>query len=74
MDSPGHAAYMDRLLDEGLIILGGPLEGSPDVLLILRASDEEEIAQRLEADPWRQDGLLVPKQIWPWRIRLGSLA
>ena len=68
-----HAEFMDRLVDEGFIALGGPLEGSHDVLLILRASSEQEIEQRLAADIWRQSGLLVPKQCFPWHIRLGAL-
>jgi len=68
-----HAAFMDRLVDEGFIALGGPLEGSSDVLLILRATDEAEIEQRLAPDPWRHNGRLVAKQCWPWQIRLGSL-
>lgn len=68
-----HAEFMDRLVDEGFIALGGPLEGSDDVLLILRASSEQEIEQRLAADVWRQNGLLVLKQCFPWRIRLGCL-
>ena len=67
-----HADFMDRLVEEGFIALGGPLEGSLDVLLILRASAEQEIEQRLAADVWRRNGLLVPKQCFPWRIRLGS--
>ena len=68
-----HAALMDRLTNEGFIVVGGPLEGSSDVLLILRASDEREIEQRLATDVWRQNGLLVAKGCWPWWIRLGSL-
>ena len=75
-DQPGwiaHAEFMDRLVDEGFIALGGPLEGSHDVLLILRASSEQEIEQRLAADIWRQSELLVPKQCFPWHIRLGAL-
>jgi uncharacterized protein YciI len=71
---PAHAAFMDRLVDEGFIIVGGPLEDSYDVLLILRASDEHEIEQRLAADVWRRNGLLIAKGCWPWRIRLGSLS
>jgi uncharacterized protein YciI len=71
---PAHAEFMDRLVDEGFVALGGPLEGSPDVLLIVRGDDREEIAKRFAADPWHRDGLLVVKHIWPWRIRLGSLA
>ena len=69
-----HAAFMDGLVEDGFIVFGGPLEGSSDVLLILRAADDAEIARRLASDPWRQNGLLIAKQCWPWRIRLGSLS
>jgi len=68
-----HAAFMNGLLAEGLIALGGPLEGTPDVLLIFRAADPAEITSRLAADPWSRNGLLIVKQISPWWLRLGSL-
>lgn len=73
-DFAAHAQFMDALVDEGFVALGGPLEGSPDVLLIVRGGDADEIRQRLTADPWHRDGRLVVKRISPWRIRLGSLA
>jgi uncharacterized protein YciI len=74
VDWPAHAAFMNALVDEGFVVLGGPLEDSPDVLLIIRATTAGEIMERLAVDPWTQSGLLMVKQIRPWRIRLGSLA
>jgi uncharacterized protein YciI len=71
---PAHAAFMDGLVDQQFIAVGGPLEGTPDVLLVVRATDAAEIAERLAADPWVQNGLLRLKEVWPWWIRLGSLA
>jgi hypothetical protein len=68
-----HAAFMNGLLDERFIVLGGPLEGTRDVLLVVRATDEAEIRERLAADPWTQNGLLVLTQTSPWGLRLGSL-
>lgn len=68
-----HAAFMDALVEDGFVILGGPLEGTRDALLVVHAADPDEIERRLAADPWHKSGLLVPKQISPWRIRLGSL-
>jgi uncharacterized protein YciI len=51
-----------------------PLEGQKgDALLVLRASSESEIVERLAADPWTMEGLLVTKQINPWQLRLGPL-
>jgi len=69
-----HAEFMDGLVFEKFVLLGGPLEGSSDVLLIIRARDESQIEERLGSDPWMRNGLLVPKRIWPWQLRLGALA
>lgn len=68
-----HAAFMEALVEERFVVLGGPLEGTRDALLVVHAADPDEIERRLAADPWHTSGLLVPKQISPWRIRLGSL-
>ena len=64
---------MDALVSDGFVLLGGPLEGTPDVLLIMRAATADEIPKRLDADPWTASGLLRTAQITPWTIRLGTL-
>src|SRR5215831_4750252 len=53
---PAHAAFMDDLHAEGFAALVGPLEGTRDALLVLRASSEAEIVERLAADPWSASG------------------
>jgi hypothetical protein len=64
---------MDGLFAERFAALVGPLEGTRDALLILRASSTPEVAERLAADPWTTNSLLVTKQISPWRLRLGTV-
>jgi hypothetical protein len=71
-DWQGHAVFMNGLEAEGFVVLGGPLEGTPEVLLIIRAQDEAEIRARLAADPWSSDLLRVDRAV-PWTLRLGSL-
>jgi uncharacterized protein YciI len=68
-----HADYMNGLVADGFILLGGPFVGTSDVLLIVRAENEAEVEARLAADVWRVNGLLRTRQIVPWRLRLGSL-
>jgi hypothetical protein len=68
-----HAAFMDALFDERFAALVGPLEGTRDALLILRASSATEVADRLALDPWTSSGHLFTKQITPWQLRLGAL-
>ena len=72
-DWAGHAGFMDTLHAEGFVLLGGPLEGTSDVLLIIRARDANEIHTRLSNDSWTSKDLLRTKQVAPWTIRLGTL-
>jgi uncharacterized protein YciI len=69
-----HAAFMNALAKEGFVVLGGPLDGSADVLLVVRAESPEAIRARLAADPWSVNGLLQVARVLPWTLRLGSLA
>ncbi len=64
---------MNALQAEGFVVLGGPLDGSADVLLIMRANSPEEIIERLAADPWTKQDLLRISRISPWTLRLGAL-
>ena len=68
-----HAVFMNALHRDGFIVLGGPLDGTPDVLLIARAKDEDEIRARLAEDCWTRNRLLAITQIVPWALRLGKL-
>jgi hypothetical protein len=64
---------MDALHEEGFALLGGPLDGTPDVLLIVRANHVEQIESRLAEDSWSRNGLLRVTRVVPWELRIGSL-
>ena len=72
-DWGAHADFMNGLVAEGFVLLGGPLMGTRDVLLIVRAEDKAEIDARLAEDVWVVKGLLSRRQIDPWWLRLGTL-
>jgi len=72
-DWNAHAAFMNALHKEGFVLLGGPLEGTRDVLLVVRANGEHEIQARLAADCWTIRNRLVTTGTHPWAVRLGSL-
>jgi uncharacterized protein YciI len=65
-----HARFMDGLVDDGVVVLGGPLQGDRDVLLAVRANSEVEVRERFAADPWIQDGHLSLGSIESWTILL----
>jgi len=73
-DWNAHASFMNELKADGFVVLGGPLEGTNDVLLIIRAAGQEEIVFRLASDPWTSLDLLRVSRISPWTLRLGSLS
>jgi uncharacterized protein YciI len=68
-----HARFMDDLEARGIVIMGGPLEGTSDVLLVMRAKSAEEITKLHRDDPWTVLGLLQGERIMPWTLRLGAL-
>jgi uncharacterized protein YciI len=67
-----HAAFLDRLVDDGFVVLGGPLGEGEAGLLIVEAADEAEAMARLAEDPWKPMGLLHVGEIRPWTIWLGA--
>jgi uncharacterized protein YciI len=67
-----HAAFMDGLVEEGFIILGGPVGEGEQTLHVVEAADETEIEARLAEDPWASAGLLRIAAIEPWALWLDS--
>jgi uncharacterized protein YciI len=71
-----HAAFMNRLADEGFLLFAGPLAGSEGgrvrALLIVDANSDQEIRDRLADDPWVHSDRLVFKSIEPWNLVVGA--
>ncbi len=59
---------MDRLVEDGFILLGGPVGDGRQTLHVVEADDENEVRLRLAKDPWAPDGLL---QVGSRAARLG---
>jgi uncharacterized protein YciI len=73
-EQPGwdeHAAFMDALVDDGVIVLGGPVGdiNGEDVLLVIDLPDEASVRARLAADPWSGTVLTI-RHIEPWTVWL----
>ena len=64
-----HATFMDRLVEDGFVVLGGPLADEHRVVHVVEAASEEEIRARLAQDPWSRTHLRIAS-IDPWTIRL----
>ena len=67
-----HAAFMDGLVGDGFVILGGPVGDGEQTLHVVEAADENDIKARLARDPWASAGLLQIGTIEPWALWLDS--
>jgi uncharacterized protein len=46
-----HATFIDQLVAEGFILMGGPLTDEGGAMLIVNADDENEVREKLKNDP-----------------------
>jgi uncharacterized protein YciI len=65
----GHAAFMDQLVDDGFLVLGGPLEDGVRTAHAVEAATAAAIRKVFARDPWSESHLLVDS-IDEWTIRL----
>jgi uncharacterized protein YciI len=70
-DWDAHAEFMDGLVDDGFIVLGGPLADEERVAHVIEAESEQAVRATLARDPW-SDSHLVIDAIEPWTLRLDS--
>ena len=67
-----HAAYMESLVEDGHIVLGGPLPNLRTAHA-MEAESEEELRAVWARDPWHQSHLIL-ETVEPWEIRLDGRA
>ena len=67
-----HAKFMEDLVDEGFVVLGGPLEGEGgrEVLHIVDAPSEEAVYARFADDIWTNTGMLATIRVERWTVLL----
>ena len=66
-----HADFMEALVDDGFVVLGGPLDDGDCVVLAVEADSEDAVRATLARDPWSETHLLVDT-VEGWTIRLDA--
>jgi hypothetical protein len=61
---------MDALVEDGLVVLGGPVGDGVRVLLVIEAESARKIEARLAEDPWMSMEVLRIESIEGWEILL----
>ena len=64
-----HAQFMDALVDDGFVVLGGPLADEHRVVHVVEAESEQAVRDTLARDPWSGTHLVVDS-VDAWTIRL----
>lgn len=68
-----HAALINHLHAEGVLLLGGWLAETGDVLLVMRGVSAAEVSERLAEDPWTTLDVLPVTRVEEWALALGTL-
>ncbi|HEY2045581.1 MAG TPA: YciI family protein [Candidatus Udaeobacter sp.] len=63
-----HAAFIDQLVAESFVLMGGPLVDEDGAMLIVNADDESEVREKLKNDPWMKHGVLKLDSVKRWQI------
>ena len=63
-----HARFIDALVADGSIFMGGPLVDEGGSLLMFNATDENEVRTKLKDDPWSKHGILKLESVKRWQI------
>jgi uncharacterized protein YciI len=63
-----HEQFIDALVDNGFIMMGGPLPDEGGGILIVRAESEEAVRRIMGADPWYAHQILKLVSIKRWEI------
>jgi uncharacterized protein YciI len=63
-----HAAFIDRLVEAGFILLGGPLPDECGAFMVVRAASEEALRELLRNDPWYVHDVLRLVAVKRWEV------
>ena len=63
-----HLAYLQSLLEEGTVVLAGPVGDGSGAMMVLRAGSEEEARRVVERDPYTAAGVGADHVLRPWHV------
>jgi uncharacterized protein YciI len=67
---PVHREYLRSLLDAGKLAMSGPWADDTGALIIYDAEDMAEAERILDADPYRDAGVIANATLKEWRVVL----
>jgi uncharacterized protein YciI len=68
-----HAEFIDRLVERGMIVMGGPLSDHTGALLLLEGVTGAQARELLAGDPFVENGVFVLDEVLDWTIFVDEL-
>ena len=67
-----HAEFMDRLFDNGTVIMGGPFTDGTGSLVIVEAEDIDEVSNLFAKDPFVLHQIFSLRGLKQWQLFLDA--
>jgi len=67
-----HAEFMDRLFEEGTVIMGGPFSDGTGSLVIVEAENIDEVATLFANDPFVVQEIFALRSLKQWQLFLDA--
>ena len=67
-----HAAFMDALFEDGIVMMGGPFADYSSILVVLEASDEGEVRDLFRRDPFVVQRIFHLSSVHEWLVFLDA--
>ena len=67
-----HAAFMDRLFANGIVIMGGPFSDGTGSLVLVEAEEENEVRTLIANDPFVVHKIFTLKSLKQWQLFLDA--
>ena len=65
---PDHLAYMNRLHEQGRVVLAGAMADGLGAMVVIRAEDEETARQVVREDPYTAAGVSADATLREWNV------
>ena len=63
---------MDALLEDGIVIMGGPFADYSSIMIVLEAFDQSEVRDLFKRDPFVVQGIFHLSSVHEWLVFLDA--
>jgi uncharacterized protein YciI len=77
LDQPSwdeHAAFIDDLIERGVMVMGGPFADSSGSVSVLENVDEHQARAAISSDPFLANGVFMVEDVRAWNIFVDELS